>query len=63
MRDKLNRLICRIIGHRFYLPVEVGFRTYWSIRADHCTRCGYGRHESNVEDTISTYPNKFIDRS
>jgi hypothetical protein len=63
MRDKLNRLICRIIGHRFYLPVELGFRTYWSIRADHCTRCGYGKHESNVEDTISTYPNKFIDRS
>lgn len=63
MRDKLNRLICRIVGHRFYLPVEIGFRTYWSIRADHCTRCGYGKHESNVENTISTYPNKFIDRS
>ena len=58
-----NKLICRIVGHRFYHPVVIGFKTYWTVPADYCTRCGYGKRESNVEDTISTYPNKFIDRS
>ena len=63
MKNKLDRLICRIVGHRFYLPVEIGFRTYWSVPADHCTRCGYDKYESNVRDKLSSYPNKFIDRS
>lgn len=57
-----SKLICRIVGHRFYLPVEIGFKTYWSVPSDHCTRCGLDKYEANLKDKNMTYPNKFISR-
>ena len=63
MKNKFRKFVCKIVGHRFYLPVEIGFRTYWSVPADHCTRCGCNKYESNLKDKLNTYPNRFIDRS